>query len=155
MKSFVVDCLERKTQSLAQYIMDNDDERFEAVKLVDLLRCLAMSVSFWVLFAYTLLVSYYLVTTNPSIGNRSSPCFIAIFLVCFVVDGLILETASLYAWWILLINRGVGQQLFSLLDRLKKRARIVLIRSRGILRDFSGIFTRFLIIQFFFKSTNQ
>jgi hypothetical protein len=144
MKSFIVDCLERKSQSLAQYLIQRDDGRIEAVKLFELSRCLAMSVSFWMLFAYTLLVSYYLVITNPSIGNRSSPCFVAIFLICVAVDGLILETASLYAWWILLINRGVGQQLYTLLDRLKTRARIVLIRSRGILRDFSGKSTLFV-----------
>ena len=138
MKSFVIDCIEQKSQSLAQYIMEGDDLLVEAVKLVDVLRCLVMSVSFWILFAYTGVVSYYLISTNPSIGNRSTPCFVAILLSCLVVDGLFLETTSLFVWWILLINRGVGQQLHTLLERLIKRARIVLIRSRGILRDFSG-----------------
>ena len=138
MRHFIINGIDSKVQSLATRLFDEDDNHLGNYRLGSIAVCLMQSLSFWILLLYVVAVSYYLVTTNPTIGGRSAPLFLVVLIAALAANGVVIETCVLYVWWVIMITNSIGRHILMLLERLKQRARIVLIRSTGIVRNFSG-----------------
>lgn len=140
MKHFVADSLPASYHTVAKYIFGLDpshqgeDFRFNNA----ILHKLTVFIAILYLLTHYVGISYYIFSVGLQIGSRADIMWIAVILLCFGLDGFVIQIFKLWIRWILLVKYFAAPLLMERINHIRLRAKLILLRSSGVMRNSNG-----------------
>ena len=140
MKHFFVDYFEGYVRALVhRYMLGNG--QFESIRYA-YFRGLRKTLFTFLLPLLVLLQLYLTYVYQLTIGSRSTTLWLGITLVAFIQDILILQPFKVFLRWIF-INNIIAKNVRETIEMVRNRARVVLCRPYGLLRDSNALIQHF------------
>jgi hypothetical protein len=140
MKHFFVDYFEGYVRALVhRYMLGNG--QFESIRFA-YVRGLRKTIFTFLLPLLVLLQLYLTYIYQLTIGSRSTTLWLGITLVAFVQDIFILQPFKVFLRWIF-INNIIATQVRTTIEMVRDRARVILCRPYGLLRDSNALIQHF------------